>query len=388
MQTKKTCPLFSQTKDRIKYFYQNLEQANWFAIFAQKHKYMSVNIIEIKDGRKLHDRLLKKESVSPLEVIRNEYNHFSYNVVRRPEGQCLGNLRYFNLNYDSKTGHFFKKEFNLRHSSNFVITDYWKDRVRCFIVWNYGFGRYFPYNDFVDAMVYDYLIYGRRSVPYSTKVQETENRCVRFYINSQITHLRKVGYKAYREEFKKEHPEYFIDESCRVFRCLDMSLNREEKIAACHAHKRNLRTYIIDSFINRIMKNPTTLHFWFSEYVDREGKNRTCFSDKAVDSLNNRLRNNGLRSNKQLTLYREFRKRVKERFGCNIRTFANNIVMSASTEEVITKAIKKVKSKNMLSLYVSALKKYRKICEVYYSDEDISFDDIFREYGIDLRMCG
>lgn len=101
------------------------------------------NILQISDGRKLHDRLLKKESVSPLEVIRNEYNHFSYNVVRRPEGQCLGNLRYFNLNYDSKTGHFFKKEFNLRHSSNFVITDYWKDRVRCFIVWNYGFGRYF-----------------------------------------------------------------------------------------------------------------------------------------------------------------------------------------------------------------------------------------------------
>lgn len=62
--------------------------------------------------------------------------------------------------------------------------------------------------------------------------------------------------------------------------------------------------------------------------------------------------------------------------------------MSASTEEVITKAIKKIKGKNMLSLYVSALKKYRKICEVYYSDEDISFDDIFREYGVDLRMCG
>ena len=79
------------------------------------------NILQISDGRKLHDRLLKKESVSPLEVIRNEYNHFSYNVVRRPEGQCLGNLRYFNLNYDSKTGHFFKKEFNLRHSGNFVI---------------------------------------------------------------------------------------------------------------------------------------------------------------------------------------------------------------------------------------------------------------------------
>ena len=74
---KKTCPLFSQTKDRIKYFYQNLEQANWFAIFAQKHKYMSVNIIEIKDGRKLHDRLLKKQSGSPLEAIRTEYNRLS-----------------------------------------------------------------------------------------------------------------------------------------------------------------------------------------------------------------------------------------------------------------------------------------------------------------------
>ena len=167
-----------------------------------------------------------------------------------------------------------------------------------------------------------------------------------------------------------------------------MSLNREEKIAACHAHKRNLRTYIIDSFINRIMKNPTTLHFWFSEYVDREGKNRTCFSDKAVESLNKRLKNNGLNTLKNITLYRLFRSRVKERFGCNIRTFFNNVLMSASTEEVITKAIKKIKGKNMLSLYVSALKKYRKICEVYYSDEDISFDDIFREYGVDLRMCG
>ena len=260
--------------------------------------------------------------------------------------------------------------------------------MRCFIVWNYGFGRYFPYNDFVEAMVYDYLIYGRKSVPYNIKTQEAESKCVRFYINSEISHLRKVGYKAYREEFKKEHPEYFIDESCRVFRCLDMSLKREEKIAACHAHKRDLRTHIIDSFINRIMKNPTTLHSWFSEYVDREGKNRTCFSDKAVESLNKRLKNNGLNTLKNITLYRLFRGRVKERFGCNIRTFFNNILMSASTEEVITKAIKKIKGKNMLSLYVSALKKYRKICEVYYSDEDISFDDIFREYGVDLRMCG
>lgn len=62
--------------------------------------------------------------------------------------------------------------------------------------------------------------------------------------------------------------------------------------------------------------------------------------------------------------------------------------MSASTEEIITKAIKKIKGKNMMSLYILALKKYRKICEVYYSDEDISLDDIFREYGVDLRMCG
>ena len=255
--------------------------------------------------------------------------------------------------------------------------------MRCFIVWNYGFGRYFPYADFVEAMVYDYLIYGRRSAPYSIKVQETESRCVRFYINHEISHLRKVGYKAYREEFKKEHPEYFIDESCRVFRCLDMSLNREEKIAACHAHKRNLRTCIIDSFISRIMKNPGTLHSWFSEYVDGEGKNRTCFSDKAVESLNKRLKNNGLNTSKNITLYRLFRGRVKERFGCNIRTFFNNVLMSAFTEEVITKAIKKIKGKSMMSLYISALKKYRKICEVYYSNEDISFDDIFREYGIE-----
>ena len=66
------------------------------------------NILQISDGRKLHDRLLKKESVSPLEVIRNEYNRFSYNVVRRPEGQCLGNLSYSNLNYDVKTRHLYE----------------------------------------------------------------------------------------------------------------------------------------------------------------------------------------------------------------------------------------------------------------------------------------
>lgn len=80
------------------------------------------------------------------------------------------------------------------------------------------------------------------------------------------------------------------------------------------------------------------------------------FSDKAVESLNKRLKKNGLNTLKNITLYRLFRSRVKERFGCNIRTFFNNVLMSASTEEVITKAIKKIKGKNMMSLYISALK--------------------------------
>lgn len=102
-------PIFSnEGQDKI--FLSKFGASKLVCYICPKHKYnMSVNIIEIKDGRKLHDRLLKKESVSPLEVIRNEYNRFSYNVVRRPEGKCLGNLRYFNLNYDRKTGHFFKK---------------------------------------------------------------------------------------------------------------------------------------------------------------------------------------------------------------------------------------------------------------------------------------
>ena len=121
---------------------------------------------------KLHDKLFKKEQVSPIEVIYNSFSNLGYNVVRRPAGQCLGNLRYFNLFYDKHTHHFYQKNRKLRYCSNFLISDYWKDRVRCFIVWNFGFGRFFPYNDFIEAMVYDYLRYGRKSVPYLKSVQE------------------------------------------------------------------------------------------------------------------------------------------------------------------------------------------------------------------------
>ena len=126
---------------------------------------METKITEIMNPHKLHDKLFKKEQVSPIEVIYNSFSNLGYNVVRRPAGQCLGNLRYFNLFYDKHTHHFYQKNRKLRYCGNFLISDYWKDRVRCFIVWNFGFGRFFPYNDFIEAMVYDYLRYGRKSVP-------------------------------------------------------------------------------------------------------------------------------------------------------------------------------------------------------------------------------
>lgn len=137
---------------------------------------METKITEIMNPHKLHDKLFKKEQVSPIEVIYNSFSNLGYNVVRRPSGQCLGNLRYFNLFYDKHTHHFYQKDRKLRYCSNFLISDYWKDRVRCFIVWNFGFGRFFPYNDFIEAMVYDYLRYGRKSVPYLKSVQEAEEK--------------------------------------------------------------------------------------------------------------------------------------------------------------------------------------------------------------------
>lgn len=161
-------------------------------------------------------------------ILRKTETIHRYNVVRRPAGQCLGNLRYFNLFYDKHTHHFYQKNRKLRYCSNFLISDYWKDRVRCFIVWNFGFGRFFPYNDFIEAMVYDYLRYGRKSVPYLKSVQEAEEKCVRFYIRSQIDMLRKEGYAAYRAKFKEERPQYFIGDDRTVFRCLDSSLKRED----------------------------------------------------------------------------------------------------------------------------------------------------------------
>ena len=68
---------------------------NTFRIFAQKKETMA-KIVEMTYCDKLHKSLLKKEAVSPLEVIYNNHNQLGYNVVRRPAGQCLGNLKYFN----------------------------------------------------------------------------------------------------------------------------------------------------------------------------------------------------------------------------------------------------------------------------------------------------
>lgn len=330
---------------------------------------METKLIEIIDPHKLHDELFKKEQVSPIEVIYNSFSNLGYNVVRRPAGQCLGNLRYFNLFYDKNTHHFYQKDKKLRYCSNFLISDYWKDRVRCFIVWNFGFGRFFPYNDFIEAMVYDYLRYGRKSVPYLKSVQEAEEKCVRFYIRSQIDMLRKEGYAAYRAKFKEERPQYFIGDDRTVFRCLDSSLKREEKIAACVAHKRALKEGIITSFINHLKKHPTTLYSWFSSEVDIEGKNRLCLSEKAVLYLNKRLARNGLKVLSASYLFRLFRKMVKNLFGSNVRSFLNGCLMSVSTEEVLTKSIKKIVSKTVLFLYKRVLKAYRRAYGLKYDPD-------------------
>lgn len=65
-------------------------------------------IVEMTYGDKLHKSLLKKEAVSPLEVIYNNHNQLGYNVVRRPAGQCLGNLKYFNLFYNGRFDRWYK----------------------------------------------------------------------------------------------------------------------------------------------------------------------------------------------------------------------------------------------------------------------------------------
>ena len=60
---------------------------------------METKITEIMNPHKLHDKLFKKEQVSPIEVIYNSFSNLGYNVVRRPAGQCLGNiLIYFMTN--------------------------------------------------------------------------------------------------------------------------------------------------------------------------------------------------------------------------------------------------------------------------------------------------
>lgn len=200
-------------------------------------------------------------------------------------------------------------------------------------------------------------------------MQEAEEKCVRFYIRSQIDMLRKEGYAAYRAKFKEERPQYFIGDDRTVFRCLDSSLKREEKIAACVAHKRALKEGIMTSFINHLKKHPTTLYSWFSSEVDSEGKNRICLSDKAVSYLNKRLVRNGLKALSASYLFRTFRKMVKTLFGFNVRSFLNSCLMSVSTEEVLTKSMKKIVSKTVLFLYKRALKNYRRACGLKYDPD-------------------
>ena len=123
------------------------------------------------------------------------------------------------------------------------------------------------------------------------------------------------------------------------------------------------------SFINHLKKHPTTLYSWFSSEVDSEGKNRLCLSEKAVSYLNKRLVRNGLKSLSASYLFRTFRKMVKTLFGFNVRSFLNSCLMSVSTEEVLTKSMKKIVSKTVLFLYKRALKNYRRACGLKYDPD-------------------
>lgn len=77
-------------------------------------------IVEVTYCDKLHKSLLKKEAVSPLEVIYNNHNQLGYNVVRRPAGQCLGNLKYFNLFYNGRFDRWYKVDEKQRVGKYFV----------------------------------------------------------------------------------------------------------------------------------------------------------------------------------------------------------------------------------------------------------------------------
>lgn len=100
---------------------------------------METKITEIMNPHKLHDKLFKKEQVSPIEVIYNSFSNLGYNVVRRPAGQCLGNLRYFNLFYDKHTHHFYQKNRKLRYDVCFNRR---------------GFNQIYEENSFQDSAVF------------------------------------------------------------------------------------------------------------------------------------------------------------------------------------------------------------------------------------------
>ena len=206
-----------------------------------------------------------------------------------------------------------------------------------------------------------------------THVRSRSDRPLLMQPHSQVLeegyHLSILCIVTPRAKFKEERPQYFIGDDRTVFRCLDSSLKREEKIAACVAHKRVLKEGIITSFINHLKKHSATLYSWFSSEVDSEGKNRLCLSDKAVSYLNKRLVSNGLKVLSASYLFRLFRKMVKNLFGSNIRSFLNSCLMSVSTEEVLTKSIKKIVSKTVLFLYKRVLKAYRRACGLKYDPD-------------------
>lgn len=309
---------------------------------------------------KCFDRILKQEPISKLEQISLIYSGISDNVVRRPAGQCLGNLEYFKFN-SVIDGHsyFYPKEKAKFDSKRFVISDYFKNRVRCYMMFNFGYGRYFNYKDFEDAMVWDYFAHCRNFIIYKNRLDEKEERCVRMFVRGEINAMRKVGYYTYRADFRKNNPKWFVSEERRNFRCIDNSLSRNEKISACHEHKRKLRENIFDSFEAMILRNPQTVSTWFDTRVDNEGFTRICFSEKAIENLNRRLRRNGLREASGVYLFNQFCKRLKEKSGSKtftIKIFITNVMMLAFSKGIDIKRIKKPVCDQLQKLFKKAAK--------------------------------
>lgn len=340
------------------------------------------------------DRVHKQEPVSNYDLKVLEHSRFGDKVVRRSAFSCLGTLTQFKSGY-TKNGriYFYLKSYESKIAPTFLLSEYFKNTVRCFIIWNFSWGRYFDYNDFCDAMYYNFVKNYRIFIPSTEELRAKEERSVRAFVRTEINHLRYVGHLVYRQELMDKHPEYFVSSERQVFRCLDSSLSREQKIESVWNHKRKIADGIYDSFAKRVSSHPNTLMTWFSKRVDSQGFTRICFSEKAVRFLNERRTNNGLKPVNGIKLFNDFCHRLKIKSGdpdYNIRIFIARTAVSTDNEKLIKSIIKKTSSK----FIVSKLERYLKKGEPVYvrkteSEDAIDFHPFFSEpttYGCELRV--